>query len=369
MAGYAESVTRAMVPVPTETSAEIIQELPHASVVLSRARRTTMSSKTRTQPVLDVLPAAYWVNGDTGLKQTSHAEWGSLTMTAEEIAVLIPIPDAVIADSSVPIWSEIRPLIAEAFGKVIDLAAIWGVDKPSTWPTALVPGAINAGNVATLSTSGTKMDLGQAAAKIGQLVAEDGYAINGFASRPGLNWQLVGLRDTSGQAIYGQPLAQGQPGSLYGYPLNEVYNGSFDTRVAELIGADWSKMIVGIRQDMTYKLMTEAVISNADGEVIFNAAQQDSTIMRVVMRIGYQIAKPLTRVGGATRYPAGVVAPESTKWVASTVYAKGDVVIAGGMIFEVTTAGTSSSSAPTWAGTALAGTVADGSTLVWTRIG
>ena len=35
--------------------------------------------------------------------------------------------------------------------------------------------------------------------------------------------------------------------------------------------------------------------------------QQDSKAMRVVFRVGFQVAQPLTRLG--TVYPAGVVTP------------------------------------------------------------
>ena len=41
-------------------------------------RRATMSTKTKALPVLSALPVAYWVNGDTGLKQTSEAAWGGV---------------------------------------------------------------------------------------------------------------------------------------------------------------------------------------------------------------------------------------------------------------------------------------------------
>ena len=38
--------------------------------------------------------------------------------------------------------------------------------------------------------------------KWGEQVAQDGYAVNGFASRPGLQWALMGARDSEGRTIY-----------------------------------------------------------------------------------------------------------------------------------------------------------------------
>ena len=48
--------------IPDEVSQEIIQTMPQASVMLTRAKQMRMSTKKKTQPVLATLPEAYWVN-------------------------------------------------------------------------------------------------------------------------------------------------------------------------------------------------------------------------------------------------------------------------------------------------------------------
>ena len=184
--------------IPDEISQEIIQTLPQSSVLLTRARRVPMSSKKKTQPVLASLPEAYWVS-EGGLKQTSKTGWEDVQITAEELAVIVPIPDSVVDDAKINLWDTVKPLIAEAMGKKIDQAGIFGVDKPSTWGNDILAGATAAGtNVA----SGTGVDLADDIAMIGQKLSEKGFAVNGFASQPGLNWQLARLRDANGQPIY-----------------------------------------------------------------------------------------------------------------------------------------------------------------------
>ncbi len=141
MAGFANVLGRADltdVQVPDQVINEVLQEAPSQSAVLSRARTVRMSSKKTKQPVLASLPDAYWVDGDTGLKQTTKNDWDNVTMTAEELAVIVPIPDAVVADSGLPLWEMIKPLLVEAIGKKVDTASLFGVDKPASWPTALV---------------------------------------------------------------------------------------------------------------------------------------------------------------------------------------------------------------------------------------
>lgn len=293
---------------PDQVSKEILAEAPKDSIMLTNARRVPMSSAKSKQPVLDKLPDAYWVNGDTGLKQTTSANWKGISMTAEELAVIVPIPDALIADAQVPLWDEIKPLVAEAFGQKIDEATLFGVDKPDSWPDAVMTAATAAGNTVT---AGAGSDLGVDIANLAKLVSQQGYAINGFVSEPGLNWEMIGMRDGNGRPIYSPSLADGQPDRIYGRPLNESLSGGFDPTKAKLMALDWSKFVIGVRQDITYDLFSEGVISDAEGKVVLNLMQQDSKALRVVMRVGWQCAAPVTRVGRKKDrvYPAGLLLP------------------------------------------------------------
>lgn len=293
---------------PPQIISDILQTAPEASVMLNRARRVQMSSATTKQPVLATLPEAYWVNGDTGLKRTTGTAWENLTMTAEELAVIVPIPDALVSDSNIPLWEEVKPLLVEAIGKKVDAATLFGIDKPSSWPTGVIPAAIAAGNAVTV---GTGADIAADVASLAGHVSKDGFAVNGFASEPGLQWELVGLRTGQGAPLYSPALAPGQPSGLYGYPLQEVTTGVWDSSVARLLAADWSKFVVGVRQDITFDMFSEGVITDADGKVILNLMQQDSKALRVVFRVGFQVANPLTRLNAtaASRYPAGVLVP------------------------------------------------------------
>ena len=314
MPNYNEAIARTDLGnggiIPVQYATEIIKNSPKSSVLLTRGRRVTMTSKERVQPVLNLFPQAYWVNGDTGLKQTTKQQWGDLKMTAEELAVIVPVPDAIIADSAIDLWGEITPAISEAMGKLIDQAGIFGTGKPSSWPTAIVPAAIAAGNTVE---AGTGPDLADDIAALGEMMAEQGYSANGFASQPGLQWKLRRLRASDGTPIYQNQLNASGVSGLYGFPLNEVENGAWDSTDAMLLAADWSNFLVGVRQDITYKWLDQAVISDDSGKVILNLAQQDCTALRVVMRVGFQVANPINAIqpDAEERYPAAVLAPKA----------------------------------------------------------
>lgn len=294
--------------IPTEYATQIIQDAPKSSVSLTRMRQIRMSTRTRTQPVLDSKPIAYWVGGDTGLKQTTKQAWSGLSITAEEMAAIVPIPEAVIADSGIPLWNEVQPRLAAALGYKLDQATLFGVDKPSSFPDGIIPQAIAAHNTLTQGK-----DLAKDVATMGQKLAEQGFAMNGFAAQPGLRWQLIGLRNNNGTPIYTPSLSAEAPSTLYGFPLNEVNNGAWDPKKAMLIGADWSNFVVGLRQDITFKMLDQAVITDDNGKVILNLAQQDCVAMRVTFRVGFQIANPINDVQSdkAKRFPAYVIAPAS----------------------------------------------------------
>lgn len=95
--------------IPEDVSRTIIQGLPASSVALTSFRRATMSRAQQRLPVLSVLPVAYWVDGDTGLKQTTEQNWANKYLDARELAVIVPIPQAVLDDADFDIWGEVRP--------------------------------------------------------------------------------------------------------------------------------------------------------------------------------------------------------------------------------------------------------------------
>ena len=293
--------------VPEQYVAEVIQEMPRSSALLSLARTVPMSTKTYRQPVLSLLPRAYWVTGDTGLKQTDRQDWENKTLTAEELAVIIPIPEAYLDDAAIDVWGEVRPRLAEAFGQAIDLAGLFGIDKPAGWTdSAVADHAVAAGNV-VLGGAGT--DLAQDVADLALKVEEDGFDVNGFANAPGFRWRLIRLRSADGIPIYAPP-AGDQPASLYGEPLFPVMNGGWPSNEGHLLLGDWTKAVIGIRQELTMRVFTEGVISDDSGNVILNLMQQDAVALRAVMRVGYALANPATRINpnATTRSPFGLLA-------------------------------------------------------------
>ena len=296
--------------IPEERAREIIQGTITQSAVLSRGRKLpNMSSRTYKMPVLDMLPLAYFVNGDTGQKKTTRMAWDKKFIVAEEIAVIVPIPEAVLDDSDYDIWGEVRPRIEEAFGKVIDGAVLFDVNKPDSWRNGLVSSATAAGSIVTLGTGDNMYDKIMGEDGVIAKVEESGYFVTGHMADISMRSKLRGLKDTTGQPIFKSDMQSATSYVLDGSPMNFPNNGSFDKSKALMVSGDFSQLVYSIRQDITFKLFTEGVVQNTDGTIAYNLMQQDMVALRAVMRLGWEIPNPINSLkeDKATRFPFAVL--------------------------------------------------------------
>ena len=301
--------------IPEPVTREIMQGAIAESAVLRMGRRlANMSSKTQTINVLDALPSAYFVNGEaTGdgagdaFKQTTKMAWDKKKLYAEEIAVIVPIPEAALDDADYDIWGEVKPRLTEAFGKVIDAAILFGTNKPSTWRTGVVPAAVAAGNGVPISSDIFSDIMGENG--LISKVELDGFNPNGVMSAIQMRGKLRGLKDTTGQPIFKSDM---QGATRYGLDGMDMYfpmNGAFDPAQAQMIVGDWSQLVYAIRQDMTFKIFTEGVIQDPTTKAItYNLMQNDMVALRAVMRLGWEIANPVNayNVDKANPFPFSV---------------------------------------------------------------
>lgn len=280
--------------IPVQESNEIIQGVVAQSAVLSRGRKlANMTSKQYKMPVLNMLPVAYFVDGDSGQKQTTKQAWDKKFITAEEIAVIVPVPEAVLDDSEYDIWGEVKPRIIEAFGKVIDGAILFDVDKPATWRDGVVTTATAAGAVVTLGSADNLYDKIMAEDGVIAKVENSGYFVNSHMADISMRAKLRGLKDTTGNPIFKTDMQSGTAYSLDGSPMNFPNNGAFDKTKALMISGDFSQLVYSIRQDITFKLFTEGVVQNTDGTIAYNLMQNDMVALRAVMRLGWEIPNPI----------------------------------------------------------------------------
>lgn len=310
----------AAVLIPTETSREIIKHVAEMNPLLQLARRLpNMGSSQRTIPVQSALATAYFVNGDTGLKQTTDLSWDNVTVTAEEIAAIVPIPDAVLDDAAYDIWGEVRPAVEEALSIVITNAILYGTNIPASWTTGLgaagiLARATAAGNVVSAANYADLYEaiMGETAAGVDGLlmrIEADGFMATGHIASTAMRGRLRNIRDLNGVPLFTRSMQDTTRYALDGEPIFFPTDGTINDATSWMFSGDWSKLVYAMRQDITYKVLTEAVIQDAAGNIVYNLAQQDMVALRVVMRMGVALPNPINRVNqvAATRCPFGVL--------------------------------------------------------------
>lgn len=285
----------------------IYQDVPKSSIVMQLGTRLANMTSNQTKiPVLSMLPMAYWVNGDTGMKQTSKQEWDKVYMTAAELAVIVPVPEAVLADTSFDIMGEVQPRVQEAMGAKIDGAILFGNERPSEWTTDIL-------TLAAKQKVTGPMDYTKLLGKDGLFahVEAGGYGVDGVVGALTAKAELRGLLDQNGRPLFRSDMQGATSYALDGAPMYFPENGSFDTTKALLIAGNFKKLVYSIRQDVTVKLLDQGVIQDpSTKEIVYNLAQQDMVALRVVMRMGWALPNPATRMNAdRSKVPFAYMAP------------------------------------------------------------
>ena len=291
--------------IETQVANEIFEGTIRQSKALSMFKRLPNATSDKTKlRVLDSLPVAYFVDetSNNGRKNITKLAWDKKYINIAELAVIVPIKENLLNDSSIDIWATVRPRIEEAFAKKIDNAMFFGVDKPTDWRAGLVPSITAVGAEVNETENGLYSDINDAMVK----VEESGYNVNGILGGTGLKGKFRMMLDTTGQ-----PLNTTEIGSIRREFMD---NGVWDKTQSTLVVGDFSQAVYSIRQDITYKILTEAVIQDpSDGSILYNLAQDDMVALRVVMRLGWEIPNPVNAENETeSRFPFASLKPEGT---------------------------------------------------------
>lgn len=293
--------------IPVEEVAGIFKGIEETSVALRLfTRLANMSSKTSKMAVLNALPVAYWQSSDNSKKKLTKMVWEGKYLVAEEIAVIVPIPEAVLNDAQYDIWGEAKPKLIEAFAEKIDDAMIAGVDTPSSWPLSIVKAAIKNGKTFAPTSPADFLADGNKAL---DFVENSGFEATAIVGNAGLNSKFRSLVSTDGHPILGTELQE--------LPRFRVKNGALSSGVEYIVG-DFKQAVYSIREDIEFKLLDQAIIQDpSDGTILYNLAQDDMVALRATMRIAYQLPNPVNRVASDedARLPFAVVLTTAHKLV------------------------------------------------------
>lgn len=334
MGTYSSYISRTDVSsylLPDQYSKEIIQAMPTQSFALKMMKRLpNMSAKTYKIPVLNAFASAYFVGevagsrGETNTKQTTDLAWTGVTLTAEEIACIVPVPESVLEDMTsggYDLWGEVKPRILEAIGRAVDAAILYGTNKPTAWPDGIVTQATAKSNTIQQGAFGTDLyddilsvsEDGKTVGLFGK-VEEDGYIVNGALADVSMMGKLRGMRTQDGIPVFQSDMKESNAYRIAGVPLTFPNNGAFDASSSLMIAGDWSQAVYAVRKDITFKIATEAAIHDASGNLVYNLFQDDMVALRMTFRMGWALPNPknLMNQTDGTRFPFAVLTPAST---------------------------------------------------------
>ena len=271
--------------VPNVISDEILGMAVRGSSILRLSKVEIMESDNKTFSVMSKGVGAFWTK-EAGRIQTSTAEWTFPKLEAEKIAVIIPVTKEKLNDTTIDVFGQLRPYIAEAFYEAIDSACLFGTNSPFTDSIYSIASSMGQGVAA-----GTNAKLDLDISDVMAAVEKSGFDVDGFVAGLDFKNQLRKLRDGDGNQLYVEGMGQRQ---LYSLPIEFNRANSWDSTKALAIAGEWKYSVVGIREELQYEVLREATLQNIsmlDGKPL-SLAENDMIALKVTMRLGYAIVQP-----------------------------------------------------------------------------
>lgn len=289
---------------PDEVSETILRGAAERSLVMQYGKTIPMQAQNKKLTEAEVSGAnAFWV-GEGARKDTDGPSMAQKTWTisAAEIAVIVPIDENVVDDANLDLFELYKPAIETAFAGKLDAAALFGTDVPTEWGTLGTNIALNAATashefeLANTLTDEQHLDIisGTGAASADgllQAVEDDGYEATGAVAYTRYKSRLRNLKDADNRYIFGDAVEAGVPGSLFGIPISFTGASVWPTGndVPLMILGDWRQAVVGVRQGIRYKVFDQGVITDGAGNVVYSLMEQDMIALRVTARYGFKV--------------------------------------------------------------------------------
>ena len=277
---------------------EIMEGAVKSSVAMQLfTRLPNMSSNELKLKVVDTLPEVFWVGKSNGFKKMTKQAWDDVYIVPEELAAIIPVKERDYNDASFDLWGAIKPRLQEAIGKKFDAAVFIGDDKPESYRADILTSILSMGNIVE-ATDNLYTDISDAMG----LVEESDYIPNHLISGVSMKKAFRNMLDKNGRPITGTEVDS--------LPRTYVTNGAWDKSKAQLIVGDFSQAVYSIREDVTWKVLTEAtIIDPLTKEVVHALAQEDMIALRVVWSGGWAIPNPVNALqpDASKRFPFAAV--------------------------------------------------------------
>jgi len=272
--------------VPEYFASEVVRLAAQYGKVRRDARNWPMPTDTVNVPSIGTV-TAYRV-AEKGAITTSTPATSSTQLVAQELAVLIPMSNQLLADANVNVVDQLIQLSAEALALKEDE---WGIE------------GLGAGEGIFQDTDVPVVTLGSGKTSIEDATADDLLDVINQVNESalvGAKWymsfnvfnQFRKLKDDYGRYILQMP-ADGAPATLWNFPVEFVASMpkmSDDAAALKFLAfGNLRYMLFGDRQQVSIDISQEATV--VDGETTLNLFQRNMSAVRVIERIDIELTE------------------------------------------------------------------------------
>jgi HK97 family phage major capsid protein len=272
--------------IPKEQGTLVLRDVISNSVMMQLAQYEEMTKQEKEFQYLAEGVGAYWV-GEGEVIQTSKPQWLTAKMVAKKLAVIVPASREYLQYTLPQFFTEVRPLIAEAFYKKFDEATILGVDNP--FPQSLQNSIGEAGHIVTGDINGDNFF------NLTDMINEDGFDVNAYISktqnRSLLRRVVDGFTQEDGTITDPVRLYNRNDNTLDGVPVADLK--STEMQKGELFAGNFNYVRYGIPYNLKYSISEEAQLSSVvdeNGDPI-NLWERELMAIRATMDVGFMVLK------------------------------------------------------------------------------
>lgn len=286
-----------------DVASAIVAYAEEQSAALSAFTPITMGSATYRMPIVEALPTGGWVSADQGVKPSSNMSWDGVTLTPEEVALIVPIGLNAIQDANFDVTSVVTRACGQELARIVDAAVFFGTGAPASFPVGGLFGIADTANQ-TIEAGGSGETVVDNISDLYGIIEEVSDVDRVFAARQ-LRGTLRTLKDNNGVNLYNPMDGAAGVSSLYGVPLR--WPMAWDAAQALAIAADSTKVAIGIRKNVEVKLATEATITGYG-----NLYEKNAIAVRVEARYAFAVANPVSIRTGTRVFPVAAYVPDAT---------------------------------------------------------
>ena len=272
--------------IPSEQGTLILKETMNNSVMMQLAKYEEMTKQEKEFQYLADGVGAYWV-GEGEVIQTSKPQWLTAKMVAKKLGVIIPVSREFLQYSVTDFFTQVRPLIAEAFYKKFDEATILNVDNP--FAQSLEQSVVDAEHVVAGGINGDTFF------ELNDFVNDAGFDVNAYISktqnRSLLRRVVDGFEQEDGTITDPVRLYNRNTNTLDGVTVADLKSN--EMKKGELFGGNFDYVRYGIPYNLNYSISEEAQLSSIvdENNEPINLWERELMAIRATMDVGFMVLK------------------------------------------------------------------------------